>query len=114
MAAAISSSDAVPFKRRQDGLTLPHKSPHCSRQRIDTAQIVEHGATNTMFGQRLEFQISSGIETVGGVNKTHDSRRHKVFKQDLRWAPAMNLRCNKPHLRQAFDDGLFAFRPYSG
>ena len=55
------------------GVPVADESPHGTWQRIEAAEIVEHGAADSMVGQRLEFDVSATIIPVGRFDQTCDA-----------------------------------------
>jgi len=79
-----------------------------SWQRIELTEVIQHGATDAVFGNRFEFEITAGIEPVHGVDQSNSSNRDKVFEKHF-WRASLTERLGDEfNLRQVTHDHLLA------
>jgi hypothetical protein len=87
---------------------LPLDLLKLARQGIEFSEVVENGATNSMFGEGIELAAMFRPEAVDGLNEANGASRDQVIKFYLPGKMAMDFECDEAHLRKVIENGLLA------
>jgi hypothetical protein len=91
---------------RLRSVTLPLKLTDRSGQRIKLPEIVDDGASNPVFGKRLEFEVATVIESIDRLHQSDRSGGYQIFERHIGRAPPVNPVGQRPYLRQMIEDDL--------
>ena len=102
------------LESNNDGLAFTGEMTNGSGKRIDPTEVVEHGSTDAVFRQRLDFEAAFGIEAVDGLDKADGSSGHQIIQFDEVWAAPVDSGCDETDLRHVVQNELVTISHFEG